>query len=156
MGTERRRRKSPLGLGPAQALLAIVVLGGGLALVPATGCSNQGEGERCNTLSDNNGAEDCQSGLVCTAVGNLGIKPFEGAGDGRCCPLARETAMTAVCKLSVGAIPSDAGGSDAATDGPEEGGDSGGDAGSSDDASDGGMSDAPVDTGAPSDAGGGG
>ncbi|MBN1611160.1 MAG: hypothetical protein JW940_31295 [Polyangiaceae bacterium] len=51
---------------------------GTLALGLSFGCADQGEGERCDTLSGN---EDCASGLVCTDFTTRSGEPF-----GRCCP----------------------------------------------------------------------
>lgn len=39
-------------------------------------CSNQGEGERCSTLTGN---DDCETGLTCRLVGSLEL----------CCPTSR-------------------------------------------------------------------
>ena len=60
------------------ATLALVSVA--VALV-APGCSQQGEGERCD--KDKNGDEDCDSGLTCTPKDSL----LEGITD-RCCPAA--------------------------------------------------------------------
>lgn len=52
---------------------------GTLVLALSLGCSNQNEGERCDTLS---GDEDCATGLVCTELGETATdKPIA-----RCCP----------------------------------------------------------------------
>ena len=50
-----------------------------LAVISAPGCSQQGEGERCD--STKNGDADCDDGLVCVKKGEL----VEGITD-RCCP----------------------------------------------------------------------
>lgn len=44
-----------------------------LSVIP--GCSNQSEGERCGDDNNASNNDDCQSGLVCTAI----------AGVNRCC-----------------------------------------------------------------------
>ena len=49
-----------------------------LALGLSLGCADQGEGERCDTLSGN---EDCASGLVCTELETGSGEPLA-----RCCP----------------------------------------------------------------------
>lgn len=73
---------------PARTLISFVV-----ALVVLVSsvyaCSNQGEGERCDT---HNGNDDCLSGLVCTARGTL------GTDSDRCCPANRTQASADVCK----------------------------------------------------------
>ena len=50
-----------------------------LALLSAPGCSQQGEGERCDSAK--NGDLDCDSGLSCVKKAQL----LEGITD-RCCP----------------------------------------------------------------------
>ena len=54
-----------------------------------TGCSAQGEGERCTFFTasgldagDFNGTQECQSGLVCKQAFNTALYPYD-----RCCPL---------------------------------------------------------------------
>ena len=46
-------------------------------------CSEQGEGERCDT---NNGHLDCQTGLVCRSGESLNIEEEVGRGGALCCP----------------------------------------------------------------------
>jgi hypothetical protein len=55
------------------------------------GCSQQGEGERCDLLA--NGDADCNDGLTCVPKNSL----LEGTAD-RCCP-APGTESDARCKL---------------------------------------------------------
>jgi len=50
-----------------------------LAMLSAPGCSQQGQGERCDSAK--NGDLDCDSGLTCTKKAQL----LEGITD-RCCP----------------------------------------------------------------------
>jgi len=45
------------------------------------GCGKQGEGERCSVLAGNDGADDCDDGLVCVPGSELN----EGRAD-TCCP----------------------------------------------------------------------
>lgn len=52
-------------------------------------CSNQGEGDRCDTR---NGDEDCLSGLICTSKGTL------GTDSDRCCPSNRTQSSADVCR----------------------------------------------------------
>jgi hypothetical protein len=62
-------------LRPA-VMFALVSL---LAAVSMPGCSQQGEGERCDLLK--NGDADCDSGLVCIAAAQL-----RDSSSDRCCP----------------------------------------------------------------------
>lgn len=82
-------------------LLATALAAGFLAIVA---CSNQSEGERCDSL---NGDEDCQTdeGLVCYPAPLL-----NNAGSDRCCPRDRAQATHPVCMT-----PVSIGGQDAAT-----------------------------------------
>jgi len=44
-------------------------------------CSNQGEGERCDTRAGRGGDDDCRDGLVCTPFNELnsgGLQNVEG------------------------------------------------------------------------------
>ncbi len=52
-----------------------------LLLLWAPGCSEQGEGERCDL--EKNGNQDCETGLVCVSAADL----IDNATD-RCCPPA--------------------------------------------------------------------
>ena len=60
-------------------------------------CSNQGEGERCSKLAENQGNADCQDGLVCTFISDT-----EGE---RCCPPDPNQATSSACRRpsSIGA-----------------------------------------------------
>jgi hypothetical protein len=72
-------------------LLAVPVIAAGLVVAA---CSDEGEGQPCDTRAGNNGNDDCQSGLVCTTV---------GAGP-RCCPPDRSQATTPECALPGGGV----------------------------------------------------
>jgi hypothetical protein len=102
--------------------LAVASLAAGM-IAAFPGCSSQGEGERCSVLSDNNGNDDCQDGLICVAAAQL-----NGAGNttDRCCPPDRTTATTVACQLpSGGGIDAAPPPVDANVDSPSaEGGDS--------------------------------
>jgi hypothetical protein len=63
-----------------------------VALISAPGCSQQGEGERCDEAK--NGDLDCDDGLVCVQASQLRDK----TGD-RCCPVS-ETDRTGLCTPS--------------------------------------------------------
>ena len=96
------------------AIPALVAAG---ALIPLA-CSGQGEGERCDTQSDNNGTDDCAGNLVCVPAGQL-----TNSSTDRCCPADRSQATVPVCQVPTsGGVDSgpptvtDAG--DAATDSP--------------------------------------
>src|SRR4051812_9040304 len=52
------------------------------AVVGPAGCSNQGEGQPCDT---NNGSDDCDTGLVCTSKAQL------NRNTDLCCPLGPAT-----------------------------------------------------------------
>ncbi len=90
-------------VGLAGALLALGLAG---ALGQAA-CSNQSEGQRCNTLGDNGGNDDCQIGLVCKPKDQL-----NGAQDDLCCPLTGAPTVAA-CQPPGGGnvvpIPAEAG-----------------------------------------------
>jgi hypothetical protein len=89
----------------------------------AGACSNQGEGERCDQLADNNGDSDCNDGLTCQNIGNYGFI---------CCPADRTQATTTQCALNNPGINADSSppGDDgsAADSSGEGGGDAAGDA----------------------------
>lgn len=58
-----------------------------LSLAAASfGCGKQGEGEPCNVLAGNDGADDCEDGLVCKPGSELN----EGRAD-TCCPPSGST-----------------------------------------------------------------
>ena len=86
-------------------LVAIAVVSAlSVALTLFPGCSNQAEGERCDTNGDNGGNDDCQSGLVCVHANQL-----NGASDSdRCCPPDRSRATADICKLSTTPVGGDA------------------------------------------------
>jgi hypothetical protein len=74
----------PLRVIQAAGCIILVALAGATGL--GTGCSAQGEGERCSYFAshdaDINGNSECQSGLYCTPAFNI-----ETTGDyDRCCP----------------------------------------------------------------------
>jgi len=100
-----------------RALFAFVGLGlAALVAVAEGACSNQSEGQRCSTLGENGGSDDCQSPLVCKQKSLL-----NGAQDDLCCPQNPAQATVPACQspssdASVPPSPSDAG--DAATDAP--------------------------------------
>jgi hypothetical protein len=132
----------------------VAVLIGTLGLL-APGCSNQSEGERCDTNDDNNGNDDCAAGLQCYPKADL---VGNGATTDVCCPAGLVGATTAVCTKqengpagSADAAPPSEGGpsSDgAASDtGPTEAGAEAGaqDTGTPETGTDGGGSDAPAD-----------
>ncbi len=98
-------------------VFGLVVIG---AVAFAAACSGQGEGERCSTLADNNGNDDCAGSLVCTPAGQL-----NGTANStdRCCPADRTQATTPVCAVQTAigidsGLPSD--GSTAADVTPSE------------------------------------
>jgi hypothetical protein len=66
----------------------VTVLG---ALSFAMACSDQGEGERCDT---ENGNADCEGSLVCTS----GIGLRLGDGVSRCCPAPNEPINDSRCQ----------------------------------------------------------
>jgi hypothetical protein len=110
----------------AFALAIAGMLSGAVAVVA---CSNQGEGDRCDSAGTGTppGTDDCKDGLVCTPKAEL-----SGNAD-LCCPADRTKATTAACALShppigeAGIPPTGDSSSDsAATEGG--GGDSGPDA----------------------------
>lgn len=75
-----------------------------VALVAASACSDQAEGERCST--DNNDS-DCASGLRCQLLSGLG-RTGDTATAGVCCPISGP-ATTAACTAQQGVIPADGG-----------------------------------------------
>lgn len=66
------------------------------AFVAITACSNQGEGDRCETA---NGNADCDTsaGLICYPQAQL-----TNTSSDRCCPEDRSRATHPICKTSVG------------------------------------------------------
>ena len=83
-----------------RALFVVVGVGAGIGIVAA--CSNQGEGEVCNTL---NGSDDCETekGLVCYDHNVL-----KNTTSDRCCPEDRSTATHPACKTETASVLSDA------------------------------------------------
>ncbi len=67
-----------------------------LSVLPAA-CSNQGEGDFCDTLNGNN---DCQSDLICVEQAP-GLVAMQGIATSRCCPADSTQATTAACMASV-------------------------------------------------------
>ncbi len=82
------------------SLVVGLVVAGGIAVLAA--CSNQGEGERCNSLAGN---EDCNTddGLACYPAAQL-----KDTVSDRCCPLDRTQATHPVCLTQVGIGSQDA------------------------------------------------
>jgi hypothetical protein len=81
------------------ACLVGAILAFGLVAVGGVGaCSNQAEGERCETL---NGNDDCNTGggLICYPAALL-----VGTTSDRCCPQDRTTATAPVCKAPVSGV----------------------------------------------------
>jgi hypothetical protein len=70
-----------------------------LAALPVA-CSNQGEGEFCDTRFQN---DDCQSGLVCVEQAP-GLSAMEGIVTSRCCPSDSTQATTAACMTNVAGV----------------------------------------------------
>ncbi len=95
------------------ATLAVLV-GGSLAVLPS--CDNQHEGERCDISAGNNGNDDCQAGLVCTAPDQLRWPVTTDGGIPQrpqtyiCCPPIGGTVQptTDVCKSAGSMYGSDA------------------------------------------------
>lgn len=104
--------KRPISLKAATLASALAVSG---LVALSVACSNQGEGERCEILNDN---EDCSSadGLICTAASSLNNSISD-----RCCPADRLRATEAVCKAPINvsgdaSAPANTGPDAAATD----------------------------------------
>lgn len=84
----------------ARVALTMTVLAlGAMGVVGQSGCSNQAEGQRCNTQGDNGGTDDCQAvsstgvALVCKPTSQL-----NGAQDSLCCPQDPSKATVSVCQ----------------------------------------------------------
>jgi hypothetical protein len=75
----------------APALLAFAFAA---ALTAAVACSNQGEGEFCDT---NNGSNDCQDGLACVPAPGLSATL---TNRDRCCPILPALPTTSACALN--------------------------------------------------------
>ena len=58
------------------------------------GCSDQGEGERCDP---NNGNLDCQSGLNCIKASDLAVSKGSADKWGLCCPANPQAATIDAC-----------------------------------------------------------
>jgi hypothetical protein len=58
---------------------ALFVLCSAATLLSLPGCSEQGEGERCDSAK--NGNNDCDSGLICVPAAELRVQTAD-----RCCP----------------------------------------------------------------------
>lgn len=88
--------------------IAVVALAGVVAV--GSGCSNQGEGERCTAIGDDpnpstNGTQDCQDGLVCIPAINV-----QATGNyDRCCPANLAQATVEACMMGslAGGNPTD-------------------------------------------------
>lgn len=70
-----------------------------LAALPVA-CSNQGEGEFCDTRFGN---DDCQSDLVCVQQAP-GLSDMQGIVTSRCCPSDSTQATTAACMANVAGL----------------------------------------------------
>ena len=66
-----------------------------LALLLGSGCSKQGEGERCDI---NNGDIDCDTGLICVGQDQISIT---GTGVALCCPLTDPTVDACRANMSL-------------------------------------------------------
>jgi hypothetical protein len=82
----RRKRRR----GATAAIAGAVMVSGWLVL---TACSNQAEGERCQTA---NNSDDCQDGLICLVASQ--VNPNYNQSD-RCCPVDRSQATHPACTL---------------------------------------------------------
>ncbi len=91
-------RAGRLSLTRAGFIILLVSVGAFMAV--AVACSNQAEGERCDTL---NGNDDCASGLVCYPQAQL-----KDTISDRCCPADRAKATAAVCQVAVDILGGDA------------------------------------------------
>lgn len=87
--------------GLRTATIALCLIAGGFIAVAA--CSNQGEGERCDSL---NGDEDCKTDedLACYPAGLL-----TNTSSDRCCPKDRTKATHPACKTPVAVVGTDGG-----------------------------------------------
>jgi hypothetical protein len=79
----------------APALLCFAAVA---CLTASIACSNQGEGEFCNSFNGNN---DCQDGLECVPAPGLSA----GLTDrDRCCPIPPAQPTTAACSVNTNAV----------------------------------------------------
>ncbi len=69
-----------------------------LAVVMASACSNQGEGDFCDP---NNGNNDCDTGLECVAAPGLSGGTVNR---NRCCPIAPAQPTTSACSLNTSTV----------------------------------------------------
>jgi len=107
LGLEARAENPTLRARVLAAVLCLAAAAlGSVAAFP--GCSNQGEGQRCSTLGENGGNDDCASNLRCTKKDLI-----EGAQDDLCCPEDLAKSTVAACKARGGGVvappPNDAG-----------------------------------------------
>ena len=96
----------PSALRPLALLLALAGL---TPLVTMTGCSDQGEGERCTYFSANdagvNGSSECAAGLVCRPPSTVYFSATSLPGPGSlgvCCPPAGNASSAAACNATSG------------------------------------------------------
>jgi hypothetical protein len=83
----------------APALPGLLLLAFVGAVVASVACSNQGEGEVCDTANGNN---DCQDGLFCD-MSPPGV-PASSVNRDRCCPIPPAQPTTAACTLSTSTV----------------------------------------------------
>ena len=88
-------------------LLSLLAVPAFVAGVMLAACSDEGEGQPCDTRANNNGNDDCQAGLVCTAQAS--------GGGPRCCPPDRSQATTPECALPSGGVDASSAPPDART-----------------------------------------
>lgn len=74
------------------SVLAVPALVAGLVVAA---CSDEGEGQPCDPRANNNGNDDCQSGLICKT---------QAGGSPRCCPPDPAQATTPECTLPSGGV----------------------------------------------------
>lgn len=90
-GSRARRRN-------IAAAVTMLTLGGWLVL---SACSNNAEGERCQTANNN---DDCEQGLICLASSQ--VNPSYNSSD-RCCPVDRTQATHPACTLLTNPVAGD-------------------------------------------------
>jgi hypothetical protein len=82
----------------SRSVCVVLVALSGLA-VGGSGCSAQGEGDRCTAFPGAdpsiNGNDECQDGLVCTPAFNTMDYPYD-----RCCPPVLSQATVPACEPS--------------------------------------------------------
>jgi hypothetical protein len=78
--------EAPLMASAFRSVAALAVASA-LAVLSAPGCSQQGEGERCDRVQANQTSSDCDSGLTCVARSEL----LEDLTDLCCPPEGQET-----------------------------------------------------------------